>query len=99
MVKKKKRVMVKKESKKKEDFWFRKCSEAKDSEWDWMPINLKGWIALFLLVGINVFAANYFQINELFTSSWSKFGVVFLVSLFVFIMVARRKTKGVRIKR
>ena len=89
--------MVKKGRKIKENSWFRKCVEGKNSEWGWVPINWKGWIALILLVGVNVVAANYFEINNLVMDSWSKFGVVFLVSIFVFIMIARRKTLGVRV--
>ncbi|MCK5449609.1 hypothetical protein KAI32_01985 [Candidatus Pacearchaeota archaeon] len=99
MVKKKKGMMKKKKDEKKDDFWFRKSVDSKSVDWDWVPVNWKGGVSLFLLVGINVFAANYFQINELVMSSWSKFGVVFLVSLFVFIMIARRKTRGVKVKK
>ncbi|MFH1238087.1 MAG: hypothetical protein ABIH79_02610 [archaeon] len=91
--------MVNRKIKKKEGMWFRKVIESKSAEWGWVPINWKGWVSLILLVGSNVFAANYFQINKLVVSSWSKFGVVFLVSLFVFIMIARHKTRGVKVKR
>ena len=91
--------MVKRKKKGEENFWFKKCVEAKGAEWGWVPVNWRGWIALILLVGVNVFAANYFQINKLVLDSWSKFGVVFLVSLFVFIMVARTKTRGVKVRK
>ncbi|MCK5321213.1 hypothetical protein KAJ38_01420 [Candidatus Pacearchaeota archaeon] len=90
MVKRKKSV---------EDFWFRKSVESKSAGWGWIPINWKGQIALGLLVGVNVLAANYLQISKLVINSWSKFGVVFLISLFVFIMIARRKTQGVKVKK
>ena len=89
--------MVKKKKKSGDNSWFKKSVEKKDVEWGWVPINWKGWVALVLLVGVNVFAANYFKINKLLFGSWSRFGIVFLVSLFVFIMIARRKT--LRIKR
>ena len=91
--------MVKVKKKSVEDFWFRKCVESKNAEWGWIPINWKGWVALTLLVGINVFAANYFQINKPVVDSWFRFGVVFLISLFVFVMVARRKTFGIKVKK
>ena len=89
--------MVKK--KKVDGSWFRRCEEMEGAEWGWVPVNWKGWISLILLVVVNVFAANYFQINNLVLISWSKFGVVFFVSLFVFIMVARRKTLGVKVRK
>ena len=91
--------MAKKKKKSDGNPWFRKSVEKKNVEWGWVPLNWKGWVALILLVGVNVFAANYFQINKLFLDSWSRFGVVFLVSLFVFIMLARRKTLGVKVKK
>ena len=81
------------------DFWFKGCTEVENTEWGWVPINWKGWVALILLVGVNVFAANYFQVNELVVNSLSKFGIVFLISFFVFITIARRKTQGVKIKK
>ena len=94
-----KSTMEKRKDNIKEDYWFRKSVESKIAEWGWVPINWKGWVSLILLVGVNVFAANYFQINKMIVSSCFKFGFVFLVSLFVFIMIARRKTRGVKVKR
>ncbi len=82
-----------------ENVWFKKCIEMKSSEWGWVPINWKGWVALALLIGVNVFAANYFQISEPIINSWLKFGIVFLVSLFVFITIAQRKTQNVKAKK
>lgn len=77
--------------------WFRKYE--KRSEWGFIPINWKGWVALVLLIGINVFSANYFNLNELVFDNWSKFLIVFLLSIMIFILIARRKTLGVKIKR
>lgn len=90
--------MKKRKNKVVENFWFKKYAETKSAEWSWIPANWKGWTALILLIGINTFAANYFQINKLLLNSWLKFSIVFLVSLFVFILIAQRKTQGVKIK-
>jgi len=79
--------------------WFRKRVEIGNAPgWGWIPINWRGWIALILLIGLNVFAANYFRLNKLVLENWISFGVVFLLSLFVFIMIAQRKTRGVKAK-
>lgn len=71
--------------------WFRKKLSSNDC-WGFIPINWKGWIALILLIGVNVFASNYFNLNELVLDSYLKMGVVFLLSIFVFIEIAKRKT-------
>ena len=55
-------------------------------------MNWKGWVALILLILINVFAANYFELNRLVIDSWLGFGVVFFLSVLVFVLIARRKT-------
>ena len=68
-------------------------AKKKKSDWGFIPINWKGWIALILLVGINVFAANYFEISKLNVDSFLKMGVVFLLSIFVFIEVAKKKSR------
>jgi hypothetical protein len=73
--------------------WFMKMPGSKRHEWGFIPINWKGAIALTLLIGINIFAANYFNLNILSFDNWSKFGVVFLLSFFVFIEIAMRKTR------
>lgn len=72
--------------------WFRARNGSKD-EWGFVPINWKGWIALILLIGLNMFAANYFNLNEIILDSYLKMGVVFLLSMFVFIEIAKKKTK------
>ena len=81
------------------DFWFRKHGKivSEDAGWGWIPINWKGWVALLLLVGINVFAANYFDLPNAGFKQGSSFGIVFLLSLFVFIVIAQRKTLGVKV--
>ncbi len=71
--------------------WFRVINPKHN--WGFIPINSKGGIALILLIGINVFAANYFNLNMLVFDNWSKFGVVFLLSFFIFIEIAMRKTR------
>ena len=76
--------------------WFRKGKGNSESSWGFRPINCKGWIALILLVGVNVFAAQYFNLNELVVDNWLKFVVVFLLSVAVFILIAKRKTRGLK---
>lgn len=73
--------------------WFMRMSGSKNHEWGFIPINWKGAIALISLIGINIFAANYFNLNILSFDNWSKFGVVFFLSFFVFIEIAMRKTR------
>ena len=75
--------------------WFEKRVGSKD-RWGFVPINWKGWVALILLVWINVFAANFFKLEELVLDNYLKMGVVFLLSIFVFIEFAKKKTKGVK---
>ena len=88
--------MVKKKVKKcVKNSWFRRKEGNIKSGWGFIPVSWKGWIALFLLVGVNVFSAQYFSLNVLDRGNWSKFGGVFLLSLVVFILIAKRKTEGV----
>ena len=95
--------MVKKKVKKKVKVsggpWFRKRAGAIRSQWGFIPINWKGRIALILLIGINVFAANYFNITNVPFKEVSKFLVVFFFSITVFILIARRKTASVKDKK
>jgi len=86
-----KKKLVKK--KKVKNPWFRRRAGSVKKGWGFIPINLEGWVSLLLLIGVNVFAANYFKLNNLLLDSWLSFGVVFFLSIFVFIMIARRKTK------
>lgn len=88
MVRKKKKVV-------KRNFWFRERVGQRGS-WSFIPANWKGWVALILLVGLNVFSANYFDVMNVGFDEVSKFLVVFLLSLVVFVLIARRKTGGVR---
>ena len=60
--------------------WFKERRNHKKG-WSFVPINWKGWVALILLVGVNVFSANYFNLEVLEAISWNKFGVVFLLSI------------------
>ena len=73
--------------------WFRKIENDKDAKWGFIPINLKGWVALILLIAINVFAADYFYIINTSFIGIGKFLVVFLLSIAVFVLIAERKTK------
>jgi hypothetical protein len=72
--------------------WF--CKRIKGDNWGFIPINWKGWIALILLIGLNVFAANYFNLRELVLDSYLRMGVVFFLSIFVFIEIAKKKTRA-----
>ena len=91
----KKKVIKKKASSKK--VWFKTINSK--HKWGFVPINWRGWIALLLLIGLNVFAANYFNLKILAFDNWSKFGVVFFLSIFIFIMIARRRTVNVKNKK
>lgn len=87
----KKKVMKRKGVAKAKDVWFKKRLDGK-SGWSFIPMNWRGWVALVLLVGVNVFAANYFVLNELAFDNWSKFAVVSLLSLAIFILISKNKT-------
>jgi len=81
--------------------WFRKKvgAKLKKGSWGFIPINWKGWLSLALLVIINVFAALYLNLNVFEGRRWAKFGVVFLLSILVFILIALRKTQGVSVSK
>jgi len=81
------------------NFWFRKRAGlvSRDAGWGWIPIRWEGWVALGVLIGINVFAAQYFDLANASFKQGSSFGVVFLLSLFVFIEIAQRKTRGIKV--
>jgi hypothetical protein len=87
--------MVKKkvDKKVKKNPWFKKRAGNLKEGWGFIPINWKGFVALALFFGINLFAVNYFDLNALVFDNWSKFGVVFLLSLFVLIEFAKKKTE------
>lgn len=89
----KKKIRVSKKSRMSNEMWFRKRAGHSKESWGFIPVNWKGWVTLILLIGINVFAANYFNLNELVFDDWSGFLVVFLFSLVVFILIAKKKTK------
>lgn len=77
--------------------WFRRREGALKKGWGFIPINIEGWVALGLLCGVNVFAANYFDVMNVPFVEVSKFLVVFLLSIVVFILFAKRRTKGVKV--
>lgn len=85
--------MVKKKRKLSKNPWFKKRKNS-SSDWSFVPLNWKGWVALVLLVGLNIFTANYFNLNDLILDSYLKMGVVFFLSIFVFIEIAKYKTMG-----
>jgi len=74
--------------------WFQAASG--DDNWSWIPVSWKGFVIFVLLLAVNVFAAQYIGINNLTLEGWISFGVVFLLSLFIFVMIAKRKTEGAR---
>ena len=76
--------------------WFRRRSTNLKGRWGFIPINLKGWVALILLFGVNVFAGYYFDLNIFVLDNYLKMGVVFLLSIFIFTEFAKRMTKGVK---
>lgn len=94
MVKKKKKVNKKKSV---GNHWFKTLSHTHD--WGFVPVNFNGWVALVLLIVLNVFAGNYFNLRYEGIDSWFKFGVVFLLSIFVFIEISKKKTKVVKSKK
>ena len=101
MVKKKKRGKVKKKIGIRKRFsrgpsWFVRSSFHPKSSWGIIPKNWKGTVSLIALIGLNVFAANYFRVTENNLDAFLKFGVVFLLSLFIFIEIAKHKTEGVK---
>jgi len=75
--------------------WFRKRDPSSKDSWGFVPVNLKGCIAFVLLIGLNIFAANYFNLDVFVLDNYFKMGVVFFLSLFVFIEIAKRKTRGI----
>ena len=78
--------------------WFGGIEGAKlkKGSWGFIPINTRGWATLAILIILNVFAALYLDLNVLEIDRWVRFGVVFLLSLLVFILIAKNKTQGVR---
>jgi len=86
-----KKKITKKKAVDNKKMWFKLISPK--HEWGFVPINWRGWVTLILLIGINVFSAFYFNLRIFMFDSWSKFGVVFFISLFIFIMISKRKTK------
>ena len=75
--------------------WFKKRQGTSHHKWGFIPINWKGWVTLILLVGVNVFAAQYFDVMNVSFVEVSKFLVVFLLSFVIFILIAKRKTQGI----
>jgi len=72
--------------------WFRKRKNAVNDKWGFIPINWIGWVSLILLIVVNVFASWYFNLKVLDGKEWVKFGIVFLLSMLVFILIAKSKT-------
>ncbi len=74
--------------------WFVRSSFYPKSKWGFIPKNWRGTLALVSLVGINVFAANYLKFTENTLDYVLKFGVVFFLSIFIFVEIAKHKTQG-----
>lgn len=85
----KKRVRKTRARKAPKNPWFMEGS----GDWNWVPLNWKGGIALFLLFFLNIFSAQYFRIIDFGIDGFLKFLTVFFISMFVFIMFAKKKTK------
>lgn len=87
---KKRRIVAKKP-------WFKTLSEK--HSWGFIPISFEGIICLTVLIFLNVFAGNYFNLKVLSGDNWLRFGVVFFLSFFIFIMISRRRTKVINDKK
>ncbi|MCK4997446.1 hypothetical protein KAS08_04010 [Candidatus Pacearchaeota archaeon] len=70
--------------------WFKTMKPK--HKWGFIPINWKGGIALIILLGLNTFAAKYFNLNYLTFDNWSSFAIVFLLSMAIFVIISKRKT-------
>ncbi len=86
--------IIKMVKKKMNSVWFRKRNSVKD-DWGFIPVNWKGWVALLLLIIANVFSANYFDIMNSSLEDVGKALLVFLFSLVVFVLIAKKKTRGI----
>lgn len=75
-----------------EGSWFRKTHGNIKDDWGFIPISWKGFIALVLLIGVNIFAARYFNLNELALRNSLEMGAVFFLSIFIFIEIAKSRT-------
>ena len=91
MVKKKvKKKTITKINKSTNHYWFK---ANKGSDWGIIPLNWKGYLALILILAVNIFGAQYFRLNYDNIDGLFKYLVVFLLSLFVFIQFSLRKSK------
>ena len=77
--------------------WFKTLSGKHN--WGFVPISFEGIISLAVLVFVNVLAGNYFNLKVLSGDGWLRFGVVFFLSFFIFIMISKRRTKVVNDKK
>jgi len=74
------------------DPWFKR--RIPSDKWGIIPINYKGVFSFVILILINIFASWHFDIMNAPWSEVNKYLIVFLLSLFVFIEVAKNNTKG-----
>jgi len=70
--------------------WFKTISPK--HTWGFVPANWKGGIALISLIGLNIFAAKYFNLNYITFDNWSSFTIIFLLSMAIFTIISKRKT-------
>lgn len=75
--------------------WFRKRRGlfSSDLGWGWVPISWEGYLAVGLLLLINFLSVFYFNLILGQAQSIIKFLSVFFLSVFIFSVIAIKKTK------
>lgn len=77
---------------KKKKCWFRKDKGFVLSKR--VPISWEGYLVLFAFLAVNFFSVFYFKLPYTDFDSYIRFFIVLLLSVFVFIIIAKRKTRG-----
>ncbi|MFA4960070.1 MAG: hypothetical protein WC548_00200 [Candidatus Pacearchaeota archaeon] len=80
--------------------WFRKRNGifSKDIGYGWIPITWQGYILLIIFLAINFFSVFYFDIPKGNLDSILSFFVVLFLSIFIFIVIATKKTNNYNIQ-
>ncbi|MFA5061161.1 MAG: hypothetical protein WC494_02510 [Candidatus Pacearchaeota archaeon] len=73
-------------------YWFRKDKGFVLSKR--VPVSWEGYLVLFALLAINFFSVFYFKLPYTNFDSYIRFIVVLLLSVFVFIVISKKKTRG-----
>ena len=75
--------------------WFRKRRGlfSPDLGWGWVPITWQGYLAVLLLIVVNVFSVFYFDLALGGSDSVIKFLTVLALSLLVFSLFAIKRTR------